>query len=40
MLLSEFIKTMSMFMQVFWVGRNVVAEVLTTPSLLPRQVAA
>jgi hypothetical protein len=35
MLLSEFIRAMTVLMQVYWVGRNVVACVLETPSLLP-----
>jgi hypothetical protein len=35
MLLSEFIRAMTVLMHVYWVGRNVVARVLETPSLLP-----
>lgn len=35
MLLSEFIRAMTVLVQVFWVGRNVVVEILKTPSLLP-----
>lgn len=35
MLLSEFIRAMTVLMHVYWIGRNVVARVLETPSLLP-----
>jgi len=38
MLLSEFIRAMTVLMQVYWVGRNVVAQILETPSLLPKAV--
>jgi hypothetical protein len=38
-LLSEFIRAMTMLIQVFWVGRNVVVEILKTPSLLPAPAA-
>jgi hypothetical protein len=34
MLQSEFIRAMTVLMQVYWVGRNVVAQVFRTPSLL------
>jgi hypothetical protein len=36
MLLSEFIRAMTVLMQVYWVGRNVVVLILETPSLLPQ----
>jgi hypothetical protein len=35
MLLSEFIRAMTVLMRVYWVGRNVVVLILETPSLLP-----
>jgi hypothetical protein len=36
LLLSEFIRAMQVLMRVYWVGRNVVAQILETPSLLPQ----
>jgi hypothetical protein len=39
MLLSEFIRAMTVLMRVYWVGRNVVVEILKTPSLLASQAA-
>lgn len=35
LLLNEFIAAMLRLMQVYWIGRNAVAYVLDTPSLLP-----